>query len=648
MKDKVLFSPIKIGNLIVKNRIVMSPMVVSLANQNGEVTRELIEYYEARAKGGAGLIIVEAACVDTPAGREAFGQLNIDNASYISGLARLADSIKAYSTRAFIQLFHAGRQTSRSQTGGIQPVAPSPIPCKITKEIPRELSIAEIKEIENKFIIAAYYAFLAGFEGVEIHAAHGYLINQFLSPNSNQRNDEYGGVLSNRMRILLNIVKGIKNLVPSLAISVRLNIDDFVENGLTPSEAILIAKALENEGVDLLNCSAGIYESGLNSIEPSSYQEGWRVYLAKQVKSEVKIPVMTGGVIRSPELANEIVEKGHADLVFIGRSLIADANWANKARLDQVENIRPCIMCNNCIKSNFEGKSVTCTVNPSIGREGEVLNYSPTFSKYKIAVVGGGPAGLKGAISLAKLGFKVSLYEKASDLGGQLHLACLPPYKDRIKLYLNYLKKEVYKQDISLHLNYEFTPADLRQGYDMVVIATGSKLKEPAFLIKNSNIINLAAVLTEEISMQNSEVVIVGGGRNGCELADFLLNRNNSSTIIEQANYLAEDMEKKNRRDLMNRLATSKVRKLTNCKVSEIINNEVKFITNDKEDSIKADYFILTTGYDCENKLYEDIVNIADNVHLIGDAFAVKGIRDAVFQGHMIAKLAYYQYKRGI
>ncbi len=649
MLYKALFSPIRIGKLMVKNRLVMSPMVVSLANKSGEVTNELINYYAARARGGVGLIIVEAACVDVPAGREALGQLNINELSYVTGLARLAAEIKAYSCPAFIQLFHAGRQTHKSLTGGVQPVAPSPIPCAVTREMPRELTIDEIEEIEGKFITAAYYAHSAGFDGVEIHAAHGYLINQFLATNTNQRTDKYGGELDNRMRILLNIVRKIKQLIPDLVISVRLNIDDFVKGGLEPGEAVLIAKALEKAGADLINCSAGIYESGLNSIEPSSYAEGWRVYLAQSVKSQVNIPVMTGGIIRTPKLADDIISQEKADLIFLGRTLLADPDWVTKARQGREEDIRPCIMCNNCIQSNFAGRAVTCTVNPELGREEASGGYYPSVPPdYKVAVIGAGPAGLAGAISLARLGIKVSLYEKADKLGGQLNLAHLPPYKNRIKNLLDYLKREISKFPLDLYLNHEFTPADLNLGWDMIIVAAGSQPKTAPFPIEASHCVGLAEVLTEKVPLKNQNIVVVGGGRNGCEAADFLRAGHNKITIVEQGNFLAADMEKKNRRDLMNRLEAGQVTKLTNSQVIQIINNQVKITSPKGEEVIKADCIIMAIGYVSHHELYLSISKQHNNVLLIGDAENVQGIKNAIYQGHALANLAYNQFKRGI
>lgn len=637
MRYEALFSPLKVGKLTLKNRIVMPPMAVSMATKSGEVTNDLINYYAARAKGGVGLIIVEAACVDTPTGKEGLSQLIIDDLGYVTGLARLAKEIKAYSCPAFIQLFHAGRQTNKTLTGGIQPVAPSAIPCKVTKEMPRELTIDEIEGIENKFAAAAYYAHLAGFDGIELHAAHGYLLNQFLAPNINHRTDEYGGSITNRMRILLNIVRKIKQLVPSLAISVRLNIDDFIPGGLEPNEALLIAKELEKAGTDLINCSAGIYESGLTSIEPASYAEGWRVYLAAQVKSAVHIPVMTGGIIRTPALAEEIISQGKADLIFLGRPLLADADWAAKVRQGKENDIRPCIMCNNCIQSNFNGQQVTCTVNPAVGREVINKNHLPMKKECQAAIIGSGPAGLAGAVALARLGVKVSLYEKTDKLGGQLNLAFLPPYKNRIKNLLDYLIREVNKYNIDLHLNHEFTLLDLQDSWDMVVVATGSQARTIPFPIENSNSASLEQVLNGEVSIENQHVVIVGGGRNGCEVADYLLAFHNNISIVEKRSFLAADMEKKNRRDLMNRLNAAQITKLTSSDVTKIVNNEIFINSPDGDKVIKADVVIMGIGYESYNNLYHILAKEHDNVHLIGDAYQVEGIKNAIYQGASLA-----------
>ncbi|KUG04635.1 2,4-dienoyl-coa reductase [hydrocarbon metagenome] len=635
-----LFSPIQVGDMQVKNRIVMAPMLVGYGHLDGRVSQSTIDYYETRARGGAGLIIVEAACIDSPAGQEGIGQLNIDNSGYVEGLAQLSKSIKKHGARAFIQLFHAGRQTSSNVTGQ-QPVAPSAVPCRIMAELPRQLEIQEIQAIEEKFIEAAVHARTAGFEGVEIHAAHGYLVNQFLSQHSNQRSDSYGGSLENRMRILLNIIKGIKMSVPDLAISVRINIDDFVPGGLKTEESSIICHHLEQSGVNLINCTCGTYESGLTSIEPASYPEGWRIYLAEEIKKAVSVPVAGGGMISSPGFADELIEKGRCDLVFLGRSLLAEADWPNRVRAGDIEDIRPCIRCNHCIGSNFQGMPVSCTVNPHTGRERQFgrSRIKPEV-KFRVAVIGSGPAGLQTAISLSRLCGEVILYEKEAQAGGLMNLACLPPHKHRVAELRNYLFHQLDRSKVKKIFCHEFTIDDLNDIQpDSIVVATGSIPLVPDIEgLENSRFYTLEQILTRKVQIQGQHAVVIGGGENGCETADFLIGAGKEVTIIEQGSILAPGMEKKNRRDLMDRLQAGGVVKRTSCQVIRIKDHQVWISDGGREpQEMETDAIVLAVGYQPYHPLYKQLRTFNDNLFVIGDALRVRGFKSAILEGEMTA-----------
>ncbi len=628
-----LFQPGRIGTMEVRNRIVMPPMATGYASENGSVTDRLIAYYEERAKAGPGLIIVEISCIDAPVGRGLARQIGIDRDTFIPGLARLAAAIQRHGARAAIQLHHAGRQTS-SRITGFKPVAPSPIPGR-DGEVPKELTTVEIKRLVGCFAEAAWRAKQAGFDGVEIHGAHGYLVSQFLSPLSNQRRDEYGGSLENRARFLVEVIRAIRDRVGGdYPVWCRLSaVEMNVEGGITLEETKVVARLAAEAGADAIHVSA--HGVGAARRPPMAQQPGAFIEYAEAVKKAVSVPVIAVGRI-TPEVGEEALRRGRADFIAMGRQLLADPHTVEKIAAGRLEDIRPCLRCFYCLDSvgRRRGNGVACTVNPTLGREREWV-LLPVGKAKKVVVVGGGPAGMQAAITAAQRGHKVILFEQADELGGQLILAAKPPFKDTIETYRQYLIGQTNRLGIEVRLKQKFT-ADLLPELkpDAVVLATGVKPFIPDIPgIDRSNVLLAGQVLSGAAT--GERVAIIGGELVGCETALYLLDRGKQVTIMRRGPRLATRVNRSLREPMMERLRVKGATIFTGVEYEEVTGEGVAI--KDSEGNrrlVEADTVVVATGASPNDELARSLKGRVPRLMRVGDCVTPRGIREAVEEGY--------------
>lgn len=634
-----LFSKGKIGKTEIRNRIVMLPMSTNFPNENGGVTNELVDYYAERAKGGVGLVIVESAGVDYPRGKNGAVKLRCDQVNFIPGLSRLADAIHLYRAKALIQLQHAGSSTTREKTYGQQPVAPSTIENSAGQILARELTPAEIENIVADFAKAAVVAQEAGFDGVEVHGAHSYLIAQFLTPYFNKRTDEYGGTYAKRARFILEVIRSIRQKTgPNFIISARINGHEFTEGGLDVQDAKRLAVLLEKASVDILNISTGLTQHSDNLS--MYYPQGWRVYLASEIRQAVKIPVITSGGIRDPQFAEDVLTRGEADFIGLGRGLIADPSWPAKAARGNTTKIRKCISCNvGCTgRRIFGSRSITCTVNPDVGQESRAAVYSCLCSqKRNVVVIGAGAAGINAAVEAKRRGHSVDVIEKGKEIGGLLNLAAVPYGKEILRSYIEYLRELAKEHNLRIHFNEEASLERVSSfNPDAVIFATGSRAIIPAGIpgIRNGHVIVAHDVLRRKIDIKNKNIVILGGGSVGCETADFLAE-NNKVTIIEMLSQLAPEAEKLNRADLLRRLEKLQVNVMLETRLNEVGLEKVIVKSPESQlQEIHADFVVLAVGaVPVLPEWAEQIRDRGIDCYVIGDACIPGQLQNAVSQG---------------
>ena len=562
----MLFSPLAIGPMELKNRIAMAPMATHYADESGAVTDRLINYYAERGRGGAGLIIIESGYIH-PLGRGGTRRLGLHEDRLIPGLKELVDTVHSAGAKICSQIHHAGRQINVKNTRGQYPVSASSIPSGMEAVVPRTLKIAEIEELVEAFGRAARRSLAAGFDALLIHAAHGYLIHQFLSPLSNARLDRYGRDMTGRIRFLREVVLRCREEVgKDYPLMVRICGSDFIPGGITPKESVKTAQRLEEWGVKAIHVSAGTHDTVEMEIQPMTVPRGCLVYLAEGIKKAVQIPVATVGRIVEPRMAEEILQQGKADLITLGRALLADPEFPRKAREGRDADIRPCIGClQGCRDHLYQGLPITCLVNPQAGMEAE-FKIAPAANRKKVFIIGGGPGGMEAARVAALRGHEVTLAEKEDHLGGQFHLASLPECKEEIRVYLDYLSGQLKKLGVKIQLNQGITPEKLKETKaDAVILAAGGFPLKPAIPgIDRDRVITAWEALTHPQKV-GERVVIIGGGSVGAETAEFLLNHYKDVTLIEMLPEIAADAEKVNRKVLLRSLGEkgAKIRILT-------------------------------------------------------------------------------------
>ena len=652
MKDlRTLFSPARIATMDLRNRIAMAPMGTNFATPAGHVTETMIGYYEARAKGGVALIFLEVTSV-VGSLKYMPNQLGLWDDKFIPGFEKLAKAVHVHGAKLAPQLIHPGTENYPALSGS-ESVGPSRIRSRATREMPRELSVEEIEEIIEAFGQVARRARDVGCDGVQVHAAHAHmLVGAFMSPFRNKRFDAYGGSIEGRLKLPIEIIKRIKTRAGhDFPVILRISGDELIPGGRTIQETQYIAPILVEAGADAFEISRGVYPDLSWSIyPPTGTPLAWNAPYAAAVKEVVEVPVIVVGRINSPLVAEHVLRTGKADMVSMARALLADPDWPKKAAEGRFEDIAPCIGClTGCVGARrVGGNPMTCLVNPTVGRESEMA-LTATRKPKRVIVVGGGPAGLEAARVAALRGHHVTLFEKAPKLGGQLNLAAVPPFKQEICLTLKYLSTQVEKAGVRVEMGREANPDLIRElKPDAVIIATGATPFIPDIPGSGKEKVFTAwDVLAGNAAQRARNIVVLGGGMVGCEVADFLADRGDNIvvgrravTIVTRQRDVALDMITEPRQLLVERLREKDVRFITRATTKEIRDDGILLDKDGEEISISAiDSIILARGAKSVDELSGKIRDKVTEVYVIGDAKTPGKALEAIAEGTQVGRL---------
>ena len=663
MKNKYphIFEPITVRRMTVKNRIVMTPMGTNYGEQNGEMSFLHINYYEQRAKGGTGLIIVENASVDSPQGSNGTTQLRIDLDNYIPRLFKLCESVHKHGACIAIQLNHAGASAMSSRIG-MQPVSASDVPSKAGGEIPRPLEKDEIMHIVKKYGEAAKRAQICGFDAVEIHAGHSYLISQFLSPITNKRTDEFGGSAENRARFAKLVIEEVRKQVgPFFPIFVRISADELMEGGNTLEDTLEYLKYFEKE-VDVFDVSCGLNGSIQYQIDANYLPDGWRSFMAKAVKEKYNKPCITVGNIRDPQVAEDILAGGDADFIGMGRGLIADPEWVNKVEFGNVCDIRKCISCNIGCAGHRIGlnQPIRCTVNPAVN-SGEDYMKTKVNKPCNVVVIGGGTAGLEAACTAAEVGCTTFLIEKKAELGGLASLISKIPAKNRLADFPHYLEHRAAGLDnLYILTGTQATPENIRKFHpNLIVNATGSGPLLPPIngLMDNidkegGNVYSILGMISHindfPQDLEGKKIAVIGGGAVGLDVVEFFAARKADISIVEMMDQIGRDLDPVTKNDTKCMMKSHDVHQLTKTALLEVKADSFLVKGSEGEYELPFDYGFVCLGMRAKGQLYSQLLEAFsdDDVEVIniGDSQRARRIIDGTMEGRNIL---YHLTQRG-